>query len=43
LFTVQLAEEEGNKLRFAYTANKEVLEEKKYDGFSVIVHLPVIL
>mmetsp|Transcript_15034 Transcript_15034/g.20614 ORF Transcript_15034/g.20614 Transcript_15034/m.20614 type:complete len:415 (+) Transcript_15034:310-1554(+) len=39
LFT-ELAEEEGNNLKFAYTTSKEVLEEKKYDGFSVVVHLP---
>lgn len=36
----QLAGEEANKFRFAYSTTKEVLEEKKCDGFSLYVYLP---
>eukprot|EP01035_Chromulina_nebulosa_P022820 gene22820-29553_t len=35
----EVADQENHKVRFAYTTSKEVLEEKKYDGFSIVVHL----
>ena len=38
---LQVADQENHKVRFAYTTSKEVLEEKKYDGFSIVVHLAV--
>ena len=38
---LKLADRDGEHYRYGYTANKEVLEQKKYKGCVVIVHMPV--